>query len=308
MNEILRYLQKNKIPHFHDRHIKSHVTMNIGGRVKLLVTVEKDKHLRDLAVEIQKKKIPHVLIGGGSNVVFSDTYSPIVVIVNRTTGIALDDEYHLRVSSGVTNHDLIRWCKENGLSGLEFLAGVPGTIGGASAVNAGAFGTSLSDVLESARIIDEGGACHTVSHPFFRYQYRNSVFKMGNKIILTVSLRCRRADPVHISAQVNANLKYRKENHPPYSQFTAGCFFKNPLINRQRVSAGKLIEASRLKGMRFPHLQISDKHANFIVNTGKAGFQELRDLEKEICQRVMENTGNLLEREVIYITTGGKKT
>jgi UDP-N-acetylmuramate dehydrogenase len=307
MNDILHYLQKKKIKHFHDEEIKPYVTMKIGGRVKLIVIVKKNVDLQTLGMEMLESEWPYVLIGGGSNVIFSDGFSPIVVIINRTADIAQDDNHTIRINSGVPNRSLTRWCIKNGISGMEFLAGIPGSIGGAAAVNAGAFGRSVSDILESAEIIDEKGDIQRVSNHYFQYQYRSSIFKKGNQILLNVFLRCQHSEPSRIVSQVNSNLKYRKENHPSYRQFTAGCFFKNPFINNQRISAGKIIERLQLKGKHFPNLRISDKHANFIINKGKAGFHDLCNLEQEICQTVLEDNNVLLEREVIYISPDGKK-
>ncbi len=307
MNSILHYLKKNKIIHYHNEEIKPYITMKIGGRVKLIVIIKRNEDLKALGLKILERDSPYILIGGGSNVIFSDEYSPIIVIINRTPDIKQYDNHTIQVNSGVTNQSLMNWCIKNNISGLEFLAGIPGSIGGAAAVNAGAFGKSVSDILKYAEIIDEKGHIQQVPNLFFQYGYRYSIFKTGKKILLNIFLNCRQSNRSQILTRVNTNLKYRKENHPSYSHFTAGCFFKNPLINNQRISAGKIMERSHLKGKHFYNLWISDKHANFIINKGKAGFHDLCNMEKEICEAVFQKNNVLLEREVIYISPDGKK-
>lgn len=307
MKPLLDFLKQRNIRYYLDADIKPYLSIRMGGRIKLIVLARKISEFIELFTRISESEIPRVLIGGGTNVVFSDGYSPIAVIVNRTSGISKMDGNRIRVNSGVSNRQLIKWCLQNNIGGLEFLAGIPGTIGGAAAVNAGAFGKSLSDVLDNAEIIDETNSIRQVEKEFFQYGYRHSVFRTGDRTILSVTLSHQLADRNWILEKVSRNLQYREKNHPPYNQLTAGCFFKNPILKGIRTSAGKIIENADLKGLHYKNLKVSDKHANFIMNTGNATLQDIHMLEAEIIDRVIRNKGPRLEREVIYIASDGKK-
>jgi UDP-N-acetylmuramate dehydrogenase len=190
---------------------------------------------------------------------------------------------------------------------MDFLAGIPGTVGGAAAVNAGAFGKSISNILERADIFTKEGQIKTVDNDYFRFTYRNSVFKYGSEVILDVYLKYSDVDSDEIKKKVEANINYRKENHPCSSLRSAGCFFKNPIIKGKKISAGKLIEHAGFKGTSYDTLQVSPLHANFVINKGNAGFDHIKQLEADIAGKVFQEKGIKLEREVIYISPEGKK-
>lgn len=307
MKDLLLYLKKNNLKYFENKTITPFLSMKIGGIVRLMVIVNEMGILSELISGYLHNQLPYILLGGGSNVIFSDDYSDFVVIINQTSEIGTFKNNLFPVNSGVLNRDLLNWCKNNNISGLEFLAGIPGTIGGAAAVNAGAFGHSISEILERAEIINEKGEIKTVDQPYFQFGYRHSIFKTGNQIILNIFLKGYPDKKNTIQKRIKAYLKYRRQNHPPYSESTAGCFFKNPQIQNQRISAGKIIEKSGLKGMNRDNLAISGVHANFIINQGKACFEEIVQMEKMITNNVFKDQGIHLEREVIYISSDGKK-
>jgi UDP-N-acetylmuramate dehydrogenase len=163
-------------------------------------------------------------------------------------------------------------------------------------------------VLEKADIFLPGsGETKTVDKDYFRFQYRDSIFKYGSEVILEVYLSYTEEDSAEIREKVKEKLRYRNENHPPANVRTAGCFFKNPIIQDKKESAGQMIENAGFKGSTFRQLQISSRHANFIINKGGSSFADILDLEQQITRTVKEIKGILLEREVIYISPGGKK-
>jgi UDP-N-acetylmuramate dehydrogenase len=281
--------------------------MKVGGKVKLIITVKSYLELRDLVNRLIESQHPYVVLGGGSNVIFSNDYSPIAVIINRTADIAAENGNLIRVNSGVFNQQLINWCVRNRLSGLEFLAGIPGTIGGAAAVNAGAFQKSMADVLKKAEVLDTRNKPRIVEPDYFRYSYRNSVFRTGSQVILNLFFSLSPDRSKDIQKRIDDHLVYRRKNHPPYSQFTAGCFFKNPLVKKRRISAGKIIQDLDINGHHFDTLQLSDKHANFLINMGGARFEDIKAVESKIVGAALSQKGIPLEREVIYITSSGEK-
>ena len=307
MTPLLSYLKEQNISHYQDRDISPYLSMRVGGKVSLIILAKSAAELKNITLRLNDASYPYVVLGGGSNVVFPSEYSPIGVVINRSSGITKESETLIRTDSGASNSHLINWCIHNQFSGLEFLAGIPGTIGGAAAVNAGAFQKSMADILEKAEVLDTGNQIKIVEPDYFQYGYRDSVFRTGNQVILNLSLRLSPGQSRDIQKQVDNHLAYRRINHPPYSQFTAGCFFKNPVKRDRRISAGKIIEDLEFKGHHFNKLRLSDKHANFMINKGGARLEDIRAAEREIIRRAASQKGIRLEREVIYITPGGEK-
>ncbi|MCP5103769.1 MAG: UDP-N-acetylmuramate dehydrogenase, partial [bacterium] len=268
MEKIQQYLEENNIEYYPQHEIKSYLTIGIGGTVKYLMVVHTMRELKGLLAFAHAWQYRLILLGGGSNVVFSDGYTVLPVIVNRTSQMEKQADAGLvKVNSGVLNKDFTTWAIENGVGGLDFLAGIPGTIGGAAAVNAGSFGQSISMMLEKAEIFSPvTGEFKTVDRDYFKFQYRDSIFKYGDEVILDVFLSYRGEEKADIREKVKAKLRYRKEKHPAQDVYTAGCFFKNPIIEDKKLSAGKLIEGAGFKGtVHGVHhgLEVADAHANF---------------------------------------------
>lgn len=310
-NLLTEFLEIGDSEYKLDTPISPYVTFGIGGRVSAVIVVRHVEALSRLLEFLHHHpgNGPLVMLGGGSNVVFPDQDAPLIVIVNRTPGMELmAGEGLVRVESGVMNQRLMSWAAEQGAGGLDFLSGIPGTIGGAAAVNAGSFGQSISMVLERATIFDvHSGETKIVDNENFGFQYRDSRFKYGRDIILEVFLKYTAESPEAILRKVDEKIRYRRENHPPKNILTAGCFFKNPIIEGEKISAGRLLENAGFKGQKFEHLEISSQHANFIINSGGGNAEEIRRLEEKIVQAIELSRGITLEREVIYISPQGDK-
>lgn len=310
-NRLEEFLENGNFEYYLDTPVEPYVTLGIGGRVKAVVVARRLDALTRLLGFFHRHPAcgPLVVLGGGSNVVFPDRDTPLVVVVNRTSGMEkLPAEGLARIESGVMNHQFLSWAADQGVGGLDFLAGVPGTVGGAAAVNAGSFGKSISMRLQKASIFDfSTGETKTVPDENFQFQYRNSRFKYGRDVILEVFLKYTGEPVEDIRRKVDEKIRYRRENHPPKGILTAGCFFKNPIIDGEKISAGRLIENAGFKGQKFQHLEISPQHANFIINSGGSSFDEIRHLEKKIVQTIKSSKGITLEREVIYISPEGEK-
>jgi len=307
VEKLILFLKKNKIKYFKNKEIKFYTTLKIGGKVSLIIIINKSNELIQLLLKVRKQQYPFILLGGGSNVVFSDNASKLLVIINKTSDIIKLSENLIKINSGVTINNLINWCLKNKIGGLEFLAGIPGTLGGATAVNAGAFGKSVSDNLEKAEILTEKGEIKIVDKKYFQFEYRNSVFKYGKEVILNVFLKYINQNENKIKEKITSHIRHRKQSHPSYKCFTAGCFFKNPVKNNKRISAGKVIEMSGLKGFHNNNLLMSEIHSNFLINKGNANFRDLIDFENKITQEILKSEGIKLEREVIYIASDGEK-
>lgn len=307
--QLIHWLQQENI-HYHSNHnIGAYLTMGIGGPVPLVAIVETADQLKKLLRQLHSNHTPFVLLGGGSNVIFPDSISQpnLTAIINRTRAIEKEEEGVLRVNSGVLNSRLMNWNIQNHIGSMDFMAGIPGTIGGAAAVNAGAFGKSISQILIKAEICDSNGIIKTVDNDYFQFQYRNSRFKYGNEAIIDVFLRYTPEESSQVKEKVVAKIDYRKNNHPDFNLKSAGCFFKNPVIDGQKISAGRLLEQSGFKGVSFHELRIAQEHANFVINNGRASFSDIKDMESKIRTTIDREKGIILEREVIYISPQGEK-
>lgn len=286
--------------------IAQYTTMKMGGEVEEIFFIESHSQLRQILGTLHQAQRHYVVIGGGSNVVFPDCAPRLSVIIMRTSNIR-QNKSNIEVDAGVTNASLLNWCVSHQRGGLEFLAGIPGTIGGAAAVNAGAFGKSISQWIESARIIDPPKEEINIPATEFQFTYRNSRFKYGSNIILSIRLRTQQRPSEEIRSEINHHLNYRKQNHPSFALPTAGCFFKNPELDGRRTSAGQLLDQSGLKGESYRGLALSSQHANFLVNGENANQNDLKEFERTIIKKVESQRGIQLEREVIYISPEGEK-
>ena len=307
------WLRQQQIAFSENAAIGPHLYFKIGGTVSLLVTCTSATQLAAVVKKVIAGKLPYLVIGGGSNLAFGDGLTRVVVLLAQaaTAGSAIPirllDGRALEVESGVRNQPFLSWCASRGVGGLEFLSGIPGTLGGAAAVNAGAFGRSMAEVLLGADMIDAKGKVRTVDSGHFGFSYRDSRFKFGKDILLSLRLKFVPGEESEISKKIRENLEYRLKRHPSYRLASVGCFFKNPLRQGVKSSAGKIIEECGLKNMTVGGLSVAAEHANFLLNRGHASFADLQRLETEIRSTVAARTGVVLEREVIYVAADGSK-
>ena len=286
---------------------KPFLTLKIGDLVSLLVIVRSLAHLEELGRRLIASGASLVVLGGGSNLAFGDEPTRAMVLVNRTSGIRMGSGGEIVAASGVRLASLLAWCQERLLGGLEFLAGIPGTVGGAAVVNAGAFGRTIGEKVTGADILDSSGRVRSVTPEYFGFAYRSSRLKYGGDIVLRVRLACTPDTREAIAEKIGKNIQYRNTNHPAYRLHSAGCFFQNPTVVGGRVSAGKIIEECGFKGRRFGGIEVSAAHANFFLNRGNARFAELEEAERTIVETVRSRKGITLQREIVYISPSGEK-
>ncbi len=281
-------------------------TMRMGGPLRQFIETDRGTELLELARTFRSGQEPFIVIGSGSNMVFPSRAEKLSVI--RFTGCTISENHpdSITVEGGCSISRLMGWSYSNGRSGLEFLIGIPGTLGGALAVNAGAFGESIGQRMISAEIIDTCGLVQTWTAADFSFSYRSGRIKYGQEIILRATLAVTHASRVNVGSRMREHIRYRLANHPA-SAPSAGCFFKNPKPGKDGISAGKLIDECGLKGLVSGDLQIAPRHANFILNHGRATLEQLNEFSRFITEQVKEKTGITLEREVIWITPDGCK-
>ncbi|MBN1196969.1 MAG: UDP-N-acetylmuramate dehydrogenase [Candidatus Aminicenantes bacterium] len=284
----------------------NYTTIGIGGNVGMSLQAITPSSLIAALQIIRREKVAHVVIGGGSNTVFPEAAPELVLVINRTRGIRRIARDRIAVQSGESTLNVVAWCANNGVKGLEFLAGIPGTIGGAVAVNAGAFGRDLSACFIQAQRLNGRGKVTPIQPAECNFQYRDSLLKRGDSVLLEIILAVEPDDPKVVRQRIRRNFSYRRQNHPGWNARTAGCFFKNP--GRDKAgSAGRLIDTAGLRGWRRSGLEVSQQHANFIFNHGNAQMTDLQAFIQHITSVVMQKHGVRLEREVVFVTPDGKR-
>jgi UDP-N-acetylmuramate dehydrogenase len=303
--------------------LSRHGTFGVGGPAEAWVTVEREGELSRLAALATARVWPLMLIGNGTNVLYADAGARGIVARMNIAEWQLDgldtESARLTAGAGVSLPKLVNDLAERGWAGLEWGAGVPGTVGGGVVSNAGAHGACVADTLETARVLftDQAGAAdggvRALSAAELTLEYRHSRFRAARRVtfddeghpsaapraqieppemITGATFLLRRDDPAAVRARVAKYKLHRKETQPP--QPSAGSVFKNPPGDY----AGRLIEAAGLKGMALGRAQISPRHANFIVNTGGATARAVVGLIAQARRTVRERFGVELELEV----------
>lgn len=275
--------------------IKKYTTYKLEGTVSEIYIPSDVLELKNLLAELKNKNIRYKILGNGSNLIVSSKYDGVLIKLKNFDTLNIDGNT-VKVGAGYMLPKLALKCAENGLSGLEFAYGIPATIGGAVYQNAGAYGFSIDKVIKDVTILDGNYEIITLSKAELKFGYRDSIFKHKNFICLEVTLELKKGNSEDILEKMKENLKHRKENQP-LEYPSAGSVFRNPI----GYSAGKLIEEAGCKGAQVGDAMVSYKHANFIVNTGKATAEDVLELIKLVQKKVEDKTGILLETEQEYL-------
>ncbi len=279
-------------------------TLRAGGKAAALVDVEDPQELVTLLQGIEMEHIPCRVIGRGSNILVAEQGFPGVILrlKGAMNDIALqaddlpEEGTVIRVGAGCSMAACVSWCTRQSLSGLEFMTGIPGSVGGAVWMNAGAWGGEIGQCLRMVEFADFSGQLHQVPVSELSLSYRKLAWPgkdLNRMVIVAASFVVHRGSEPAIHQQCRSYLEQRRGKQPA-GVASAGSFFKNP----QGDSAGRLIEAAGLKGVRCGQAMVSPIHANFIVNTGRATAGEIIDLMVHVQKTVLEKFGVRLEPEV----------
>jgi UDP-N-acetylmuramate dehydrogenase len=281
-------------------------TIRMGGPLKQLLETDQPDELAEALQTFHRSGEPLVILGSGSNVILPEGAQALSVLRFTGRGITDLDDETIWVESGCSIARLMGWCVQNKRGGLEFLIGIPGTIGGALAVNAGAFGQAIGPKLVSADLFDTAGQPQCWSPETFGFTYRSSRIKHRSEVIVRARLLSPLTDRVETVRRMREFIDYRRAHHPVTAP-SAGCFFKNPKPGKEGISAGQVIDQCGLKGFSIGDLMVSPQHANFVINRGRASQGQLDEFCRQIQDLVRSRTGMSLEREVICIGPDGKK-
>ena len=282
--------------------LKLHSNFKIGGKADYFFSASSLNDLYGAIEWAREQEVPYHIIGGGYNVLFDDNGFRGLVIKNNAKGIKKLGPTEIEVLSGTDMEDLIEFCVEEGLGGAEFLAGIPGTVGGAVCGNAGAFGQSIGHRIKQAVVLKQNGETAELNRNQMSFEYRKSILKEKSYILFKIVLKLIPKRSESIKKEIKANIKQREEKHPPWGTACAGSYFKNPVSEAgEKIAAGYLLDRVGARSLKKGDAAVYKGHANFLINTGKASSKDIRELAAELKNRVRKRFGITLEEEVVFI-------
>ena len=278
--------------------MSKYTTFRIGGNAAVMLTPTTDEQLASIIKKCKEENIKPFIIGNGSNMLISDKGLDTVVInmCRPDPKIELVNGDTVVCDAGATMSKVCNFALENGLTGLEFAFGIPGSAGGAAYMNAGAYGGGMKDVLVECRHIDCDGNFGSLKGDELGLAYRTSAYEHNGYIITTLVMKLSKGNKDEIRAKMQELLQRRKDKQP-LEYPSAGSTFKRP----EGYFAGALIEECGLKGYSVGGAQVSEKHAGFVINKGSATAKDVLDLIKYIQDKVFSEKGVMLEPEVRLI-------
>ena len=294
-----------------------YTTFKIGGPAEYFVLAKTAEDIQEAIAFAREKDLKVFVFGGGSNLLITDAGIKGLVIKLDLQKLEFDNNKIL-VGAGVNLAYLLNQALENSLTGLEFAAGVPGTVGGAVRGNAGTYGEAMGDVVQNIQYLDENYQLQTMLASQAEFAYRHSIFKEKKYLILEVELKLQTGDVEAARNLVKERLAYRQNTQP--NDPSAGCIFKNiafeeteinalrdkgievdKFLAHKKIPAAYLIEQAGLKGKTIGGAQVSEKHANYIINTGQAKAEDVLILSSFIKQQIRDKYGIQLVEEVQFV-------
>lgn len=295
LKRIIELLKELNIKYLENEPMKKHTTFKIGGPARLMAFPESEAQTAEIVKCCKENSIRLMAVGNGSNLLVADEGIDACVICfdSSFSDIRLIDDNTIFAQSGASLMKVCRFALENGLSGLEFAYGIPGSCGGAAFMNAGAYGGEMKDVLVECRHVDENGDCKSLKNDALQLSYRHSAYYDNGCIITGLYFRLDKGSRDEIKAKMDDFLQRRKDKQP--LEFpSAGSTFKRP----EGYFAGALIEQCGLKGKVIGGAQVSEKHAGFVINKGSAKCRDVVDLCAFCSEKVLKETGVRLEMEI----------
>lgn len=283
--------------------MKKHSTFKIGGPAECLIKVEKEEELKEILSLAKRHNIPLAIFGNGSNILVSDKGIPGITIIIKIEGFKIIEENEnikIIVGAGEKIAKLGRIFLQKEIAGFEEISGIPGTIGGAVRMNAGAHGKEMKDIVKKVKCIDYNGNEKVFSNEEMQFSYRKSIIKEEKYIVTEVELELQKGKKEEINKKMEEYKKYRKEKQP--IEFpSAGSTFKRG----DNFITAKLIEEAGLKGYSIGDAEVSTKHSGFIINKGKATANDVLQLVEYVKEKVYEKFKKKIELEIEIIGKEG---
>lgn len=277
--------------------MSKHTTFKIGGTADIFVKLRNTEQIEKLLNLCKNKNVPIKIIGNGSNILVKDNGIRGVVAKICTNSYDFLDEKTIRVDAGMLNSKVSKILLENSLTGFEFASGIPGTIGGAVKMNAGAYGSQISDVVIKTKYIDlENMQIKEINKKDQKFEYRKSIFSTTKRVIIDTTLKLEKADKEQIQEKINQNNELRRTKQP-IDKPSAGSTFKRG----EDFITAQLIDECGLKGYTIGGAQVSTKHAGFVVNAGDATASDVIELMELIKKKVQEKFNKNIDLEIEVI-------
>ena len=295
MTKLIELLEKENIDHSLNEPMSAHTTFKIGGGADVFITARDEAELVSVINACRDSGIPFMILGNGSNLLISDNgiEGAVITLGEGFKHISVDGEY-ITAGAGAKLSKLCSVALDNSLSGLEFAYGIPGSVGGAMFMNAGAYGGEMKDVAVSVTALDPDGEIKEYPAEELGLGYRTSVFKTNGCIILNSKFKLHKDSKDAVRSRMDDFMDRRKTKQP-LEYPSAGSVFKRP----EGAFAGTLIEQCGLKGKTVGGAQVSEKHAGFIINIGSATCDDVTKLVSVIQDTIKAETGFELECEII---------
>ena len=290
-------ISKEKIKY--NEPMAKHTSFKIGGPAQCFINAESVEEIKQICKVASKNDINLTIIGNGSNLLVTDNGINGIVVKVNIKKFELEfsnDDVSLIVGAGNKLGEIAQKLLRNEITGFEFAAGIPGTLGGAVVMNAGAYGGEMKDVLVEATVLDTEGNVRTLKNEELELGYRHSIVKEKNYIVLEVVIELKKGSADSIKAVMD-DLKEKRVSKQPLDRPSAGSTFKRP----EGHFAGKLIMDAGLRGFQVGGAQVSEKHCGFVVNAGGATAEDVLNLVKAVQKKVQDEFGILLETEIKFL-------
>ena len=291
-NELLDIVGKENI--MMDEPMKKHVSFRVGGPADILVRPINEEQLKEILLYIKSEEIPYLIIGNGSNLLVRDggIRGVVVELSDNFSDFKIDGN-KIEIKAGALLSRIGNAALRAELKGFEFASGIPGTFGGALAMNAGAYGGEIKDIVKTVKVMDKDGNILELSNEEMHFGYRRSTIVEKGYVALSAVVELEKGNYDDIKATMD-DLRDIRTSKQPLNFASAGSTFKRP----EGYFAGKLIQDSGLKGLSIGDAQVSEKHSGFVINRGNATAKELLDLMFAVKSTVNAKFGVMLEEEV----------
>lgn len=291
---IAELCDKNGSIYSYNEKMSDYSTFRIGGPCDILVKPNSADSAAEIINACRREKIPYYIFGKGSNILVSakGLKGVVIILSSEYSDIKVEGDT-LICQSGASLRKIAALARDNSLTGMEFAHGIPGTVGGALCMNAGAYGGEMKDIVVSADYLDENGNIVGIGHDDMMLSYRDSIFLKKDYIVLSVVIRLKKGNAEEISKKMNELMDKRRKSQP-LEYASAGSTFKRP----EGDFAARLIDAGGLKGFSCGDAEVSTKHSGFVVNKGNATFNDVMTVIDGVKKKVYEDSGVMLECEV----------
>lgn len=291
-NQLVNSIDKERV--LADEPMKKHTTFRVGGNADYFVMPQNGEEVKNIVTLCKEAQMPYYILGNGSNLLVGDKgYRGVIIqIYKEMNGIEVEGD-KVKAQAGALLSRVGTAALEAELTGFEFAAGIPGTVGGAVVMNAGAYGGEMKDIIANATVLTQDGDIITINKEDLELGYRTSVIAKKGYVVLEAEYQLQKGDKEVIRARMD-ELKLQRVTKQPLEYPSAGSTFKRP----EGYFAGKLIQDAGLRGFQVGGAQVSEKHCGFVINKDQATAADIRELMQQVSDKVMQEFGVKLEPEV----------